>query len=289
MTTPHPAGALAVHAIRRGSTSCSGRMLFRVDGPVARVRMDAGASPFQPARPRPWRRAARLHRRRAVRRRRGFGLITAGSGGDARSHTQFIGGGSDRRAARGAGRVLRETGRLLFLRGLVVQGDDEVAASPARLRDHPQAVRQVSERPCAARYRRAGRGAASSARSRTGRRRGARARPRSPRDTRARRSRQPSWRAARPQARRPARRVPLGRRRRGKSMLMDLFFAHVDIAAQAPRPFRRVHDGGPRAHRAPSARKEAGDPIAAVAAAHRRRDAPARLRRDDGQQQRPTR
>ena len=44
---------------------------------------------------------------------------------------------------------------------------------------------------------------------------------------------------------------------RGKSMLMDLAFAHIDVAAQAPRPFPRIHARNPRAaaRRARTARR----------------------------------
>ena len=39
---------------------------------------------------------------------------------------------------------------------------------------------------------------------------------------------------------------------RGKSMLMDLFFANVTVA-EAPRAFRRIHAGGARPHRSGAA------------------------------------
>ena len=76
---------------------------LKVDGEIARVRMMPRASAFEPARPRPWRRAARLHRRRAVRRRRGFGLLTAGGAVTLDLSTQFIGAaGSASRSRRGS-------------------------------------------------------------------------------------------------------------------------------------------------------------------------------------------
>ena len=56
---------------------------------------------------------------------RGFGLIEAGTAVTLDLNTQFIGGGRIGEAIEAQVEVLKETGRLLFLRGLVVQGDDE--------------------------------------------------------------------------------------------------------------------------------------------------------------------
>ena len=67
---------------------------------------------------------------------RGFGLITAGTAVTLDLDTQFIGGGRIGEAIEAQVEVLKETGRLIFLRGLVVQGTDEarVAAFSATIR-----------------------------------------------------------------------------------------------------------------------------------------------------------
>ena len=67
---------------------------------------------------------------------RGFGLITAGTAVTLDLNTQFIGGGRIGAPIEAQVEVLKETGRLLFLRGLVVQGDDEakIAAFSATIR-----------------------------------------------------------------------------------------------------------------------------------------------------------
>ncbi len=102
-----------------------GPMLFRVDGGVARVRMTPE------------------HRHSNLRDHvhggallafidvalfaasRGFGLITAGTAVTLDLNTQFIGGGRIGEPIEAQVECLKETGRLLFLRGLVVQGEDE--------------------------------------------------------------------------------------------------------------------------------------------------------------------
>ena len=67
---------------------------------------------------------------------RGFGLITAGTAVTLDLNTQFIGGGRIGAPIEAQVEVLKETGRLLFLRGLVVQGEDEakIAAFSATIR-----------------------------------------------------------------------------------------------------------------------------------------------------------
>ncbi|MBJ6121337.1 PaaI family thioesterase [Sphingomonas mollis] len=56
---------------------------------------------------------------------RGFGVIEAGTAVTLGLDTQFIGAGAIGRPIEAQVDLLKETGRLLFLRGLVVQGDDE--------------------------------------------------------------------------------------------------------------------------------------------------------------------
>ncbi len=65
---------------------------------------------------------------------RSFGLITAGSAVTLDLSTQFIGGAAIGEPIEAQVELLRETGRLLFLRGLVVQGDEKVAAFSATIR-----------------------------------------------------------------------------------------------------------------------------------------------------------
>lgn len=65
---------------------------------------------------------------------RGFGLIEAGTAVTLDLSVQFIGGGRIGEMLEAQVELLRETGRLLFLRGLVVQGDDKVAAFSGTIR-----------------------------------------------------------------------------------------------------------------------------------------------------------
>ena len=65
---------------------------------------------------------------------RSFGLITAGSAVTLDLSTQFIGGGRIGEPLEAQVELLRETGRLLFLRGLVVQGEEKVASFSATIR-----------------------------------------------------------------------------------------------------------------------------------------------------------
>ena len=67
---------------------------------------------------------------------RGFGLIEAGTAVTLDLNTQFIGGGRLGEPLEAQVELLRETRRLLFLRGLVVQGEDEakVAAFSGTIR-----------------------------------------------------------------------------------------------------------------------------------------------------------
>ncbi|MDP1027380.1 PaaI family thioesterase [Sphingomonas sp. KR1UV-12] len=72
---------------------------------------------------------------------RGFGLVTAGTAVTLGLDTQFIGEGRIGEPLEAQVELLRETGRLLFLRGLVVQGEDthRVAAFSATIRKPPRA------------------------------------------------------------------------------------------------------------------------------------------------------
>lgn len=67
---------------------------------------------------------------------RELGLITAGTAVTLDLSTQFIGGGRIGEPIEAQVELLKETGRLLFLRGLVVQGDrhDRIAAFSGTIR-----------------------------------------------------------------------------------------------------------------------------------------------------------
>ena len=111
-----------------------GPMMVRVEGGIARVRMTAE------------RRHSNL--RDSVHggallgfidvalfaASRSFGLITAGSAVTLDLSTQFIGGGRIGEPLEAQVELLRETGRLLFLRGLVVQDEEKVASFSATIR-----------------------------------------------------------------------------------------------------------------------------------------------------------
>ncbi len=113
-----------------------GPMHYRVDGPIVRVRIT------------PEHRHSNLQNNvhggallgfidvALFAAARGFGLITAGTAVTLDLNTQFIGGGKVGLALEAQVEVLKETGRLLFLRGLVVQGagDAKIAAFSATIR-----------------------------------------------------------------------------------------------------------------------------------------------------------
>ena len=65
---------------------------------------------------------------------RSFGLITAGTAVTLDLCTQFIGAGRIDEPLDAVVELLRETGRLLFLRGLIVQGDETIASFTATIR-----------------------------------------------------------------------------------------------------------------------------------------------------------
>ncbi|MES2338909.1 MAG: PaaI family thioesterase [Pseudomonadota bacterium] len=65
---------------------------------------------------------------------RGFGVLTAGAAVTLDLSAQFIGGAEIGRPVEAQVELLRETGRMLFVRGLVVQDDVRVAAFSGTLR-----------------------------------------------------------------------------------------------------------------------------------------------------------
>ncbi|UVO52424.1 PaaI family thioesterase [Sphingomonas sp. SUN019] len=65
---------------------------------------------------------------------RSFGLISAGTAVTLDLNTHFIGGGRIGEPIEARVELLKETGRLLFLRGLVVQGDDVVTEFSGTIR-----------------------------------------------------------------------------------------------------------------------------------------------------------
>ena len=65
---------------------------------------------------------------------RGFGLIEAGTAVTLDLSVQFIGAGKMDDAVEAQVELLRETGRLLFLRGLVVQGEATIAGFSGTIR-----------------------------------------------------------------------------------------------------------------------------------------------------------
>jgi uncharacterized protein (TIGR00369 family) len=65
---------------------------------------------------------------------RGFGLIEAGTAVTLDLSVQFIGGGPIGEPIEAQVELLRETGRLLFLRGLIVHGEEKVASFSGTIR-----------------------------------------------------------------------------------------------------------------------------------------------------------
>lgn len=111
-----------------------GPMLVRVDGGVALVRMT------------PERRHSNLRDNvhggallgfidvALFAAARAFGLITAGTAVTLDLSTQFIGGGRIGAPLEARVELLKETGRLLFMRGLVVQGEEKVSSFSGTIR-----------------------------------------------------------------------------------------------------------------------------------------------------------
>lgn len=119
--------------------SLLGQLSVRVDGDVARVRMT------------PERRHSNLRDHvhggallgfidmAMFAACRGFGVLTAGAAVTLDLSTQFIGGGAIGRPIEAQVELLRETGRMLFVRGIVVQPhegapDEKIAAFSGTLR-----------------------------------------------------------------------------------------------------------------------------------------------------------
>ena len=65
---------------------------------------------------------------------RGFGLIEAGTAVTLDLSVQFIGAGTADLVLEAQVEMLKETGRLLFLRGLIVQGDERIASFSGTIR-----------------------------------------------------------------------------------------------------------------------------------------------------------
>ncbi len=117
-----------------------GAMSYRVDGGTARVRITPGLEHSNLS--------GAMHGGALLgfidvalfAASRGFGVITAGTAVTLDLNTQFIGGGRVGEPIEAQVELLRETGHLLFLRGLVVQGESEakVAAFSGTIRKPPQ-------------------------------------------------------------------------------------------------------------------------------------------------------
>jgi len=111
-----------------------GDMLVRVEDGIARVRMTPGRQHSNLG--------DRVHGGALLgfidvalfAASRSFGLITAGTAVTLDLNTHFIGGGRIGEVLEARVELLKETGRLLFLRGLVVQGDDVVAEFSGTIR-----------------------------------------------------------------------------------------------------------------------------------------------------------
>lgn len=65
---------------------------------------------------------------------RGFGVLTAGAAVTLDLSVQFLGGAAIGRPVEAQVELLRETGRMLFVRGIVVQDGDKIAAFSGTLR-----------------------------------------------------------------------------------------------------------------------------------------------------------
>ena len=113
-----------------------GPMSYRIDGDIARVRMTPATQHSNLS--------GAMHGGALLgfidvalfAACRAFGVIEAGSAVTLDLNTQFIGGGRVGEAVEARVELLRETGRLLFLRGLVVQGEAQakVAAFSGTIR-----------------------------------------------------------------------------------------------------------------------------------------------------------
>ncbi|UIJ45942.1 PaaI family thioesterase [Sphingomonas cannabina] len=65
---------------------------------------------------------------------RGFGVLNAGGAVTLDLSAQFIGGAAIGEPIEAQVELLRETGRMLFVRGIIVQGSDKIAAFSGTLR-----------------------------------------------------------------------------------------------------------------------------------------------------------
>jgi len=114
--------------------SLLGKLSVRIDGAIARVRMT------------PERRHSNIREQlhggallgfidiAMFAGCRGFGVLTAGAAVTLDLSAQFIGGARIGEHVEAQVELLRETGRMLFVRGIVVQGEDKIAAFSGTLR-----------------------------------------------------------------------------------------------------------------------------------------------------------
>ena len=71
---------------------------------------------------------------------RSFGLVTAGTAVTLDLSVQFVGGGRVDEPIEAQVELLKETGRLLFLRGLVLQGDEKISSFSGTIRKSARLV-----------------------------------------------------------------------------------------------------------------------------------------------------
>lgn len=127
--------------------SLFGPFLLKVDGPVARVRMTPGHQHSNLSNAVHGGALLSFVDMALFAAARGFGLIEAGTAVTLDLSTHFIGRGIVGIPIEAQVEVLRETGRLLFLRGLVVQdhGDDPGKA-PERILAFTGTIRKPTSR-----------------------------------------------------------------------------------------------------------------------------------------------
>ena len=76
---------------------------------------------------------------------RSFGLISAGTAVTLDLSVQFIGGGHVGEPIEAQVELLKETGRLLFLRGLVLQGEEKISSFSGTIRKSARLVPPPAE------------------------------------------------------------------------------------------------------------------------------------------------